>query len=75
MNVFLTHKHQALDGKDFSRKGSIDDHIVNLVQLINTNESYFTTSSCSGRTILFEQPSLLNKAVAKVYFHKCLVTC
>lgn len=40
------------EGIDRSRKGSIDKHIRNLVNIINKNENYYTTSSCSGRIMI-----------------------
>ncbi|VDI39976.1 Hypothetical predicted protein, partial [Mytilus galloprovincialis] len=39
---------------DFSRKGSIDVKIIDLSIFINNQKDYFTTSSCSGRIILFD---------------------
>lgn len=38
---------------DLSRKGSIDSRIVKLINFINSLSCYKTTSSCSGRTIIF----------------------
>ena len=58
MMTFLKQKGIALDGKDLSRKGSIDEPILALVQYINKSEHYFTTSSCSGRILIFEQLQL-----------------
>jgi tRNA wybutosine-synthesizing protein 3 len=48
-------KHDALaqDKEDLSRKHSIDDYIVNLIQRINAHADYYTSSSCSGRTLVF----------------------
>ncbi|CAF2747525.1 unnamed protein product [Rotaria sp. Silwood2] len=48
-------KHDALsnDKEDLSRKHSIDDYIVNLINQINNHNDYYTSSSCSGRTIVF----------------------
>ncbi|CAF0756794.1 unnamed protein product [Adineta steineri] len=48
-------KHDALaeDKEDLSRKHSIDDYIVNLIHQINNHNDYYTSSSCSGRTIVF----------------------
>ncbi|CAF1604432.1 unnamed protein product [Adineta ricciae] len=48
-------KHDALavDKEDLSRKHSIDDYIVNLINQINSHNDYYTSSSCSGRTIVF----------------------
>ena len=54
-DTFLKQKAQSLTGVDLSRKGSIDEPIANLVQYINNLNQYFTTSSCSGRTIIFEE--------------------
>ncbi|KAJ9589480.1 hypothetical protein L9F63_017297 [Diploptera punctata] len=50
---FQRQKNQILDGIDLSRKGCIDDPIQELVELINTEDDFVTTSSCSGRVILF----------------------
>lgn len=49
-------KKQCLDKEDFSRKGSIDEPIRELVGLINASEFYYTTSTCSGRISLIEKP-------------------
>ena len=48
-------KHDALaeDKEDLSRKHSIDDYIVDLINQINNHPDYYTSSSCSGRTIVF----------------------
>jgi len=37
---------------DKSRKGSVDQQILELVTAINLHPDFFTTSSCSGRAIL-----------------------
>lgn len=39
--------------RDKSKKGFIDDHVKDLVALINKNPDYYTTSSCSGRILLY----------------------
>ena len=41
------------DKEDLSRKHSIDDYIVYLINRINSHNDYYTSSSCSGRTIVF----------------------
>ncbi|KAK8470851.1 hypothetical protein PHAVU_003G078700 [Phaseolus vulgaris] len=41
---------------DKSPKGSLDAPIVPLVNALNQNPSYFTTSSCSGRISILSQP-------------------
>ncbi|XP_069123976.1 tRNA wybutosine-synthesizing protein 3 homolog [Argopecten irradians] len=51
---FDKQKSLALNGTDLSRKGSIDEEIVPLVQHINNHDNFFTTSSCSGRIIVFD---------------------
>ncbi len=51
-----------VEEEDASRKSSIDSHIVELVNAINTSDNYFTTSSCSGRFI----------AYAQVYFYSMI---
>ena len=56
--VFKRQKKLCLSGIDNSRKGSIDEAIVNLVCFINGQSNYFTLSSCSGRIHLFEEVSV-----------------
>lgn len=50
-------KRQSEQKLDYSKKGSVDSHIVSLVRLINSRPEYFTTSSCSGRVILIDTSS------------------
>ncbi|XP_066294216.1 tRNA wybutosine-synthesizing protein 3 homolog [Branchiostoma lanceolatum] len=52
---FARWKQQCLSATDLSRKGSIDDPIVELVNFINGQEFLFTTSSCSGRISVFAE--------------------
>jgi tRNA wybutosine-synthesizing protein 3 len=58
---FIHQKSQILDGIDLSRKGCIDDPIKDIVQLINDDSEFITTSSCSGRVILFCEVCVFNK--------------
>ncbi|XP_022352483.1 tRNA wybutosine-synthesizing protein 3 homolog isoform X2 [Enhydra lutris kenyoni] len=51
---FRRWKAQCLSKADLSRKGSVDEDVVELVQLLNGREQYFTTSSCAGRIILLD---------------------
>ena len=53
--VFSKQKEQCLGAADLSRKGSVDTAIVDLVNLVNQQSHYFTTSSCSGRICIHEQ--------------------
>lgn len=52
--LFANHKDNCLSKVDCSRKGVIDLPIYDLCQYINSDNRLFTTSSCSGRIILFE---------------------
>lgn len=54
MDVFEKQKAQALNGVDLSRKGSVDVPIQPLIEFLNSDSDYFTTSSCSGRIIVFD---------------------
>ena len=51
--LFASRKQQVLRHVDLSRKGSIDDYIRPLVECINSNRDYVTTSSCSGRILIY----------------------
>lgn len=52
---FRRWKAQCLSKADLSRKGSVDEDVVELVQLLNGQEQFFTTSSCAGRIILLDR--------------------
>ncbi|MEA3430060.1 MAG: tRNA wybutosine-synthesizing 3 family protein [Nanoarchaeota archaeon] len=49
---FQNNKKVCLDKIDKSVKASIDSKILKLVDCINNNEHFYTTSSCSGRVVL-----------------------
>ena len=51
---FDKQKLNCLSAVDLSRKGSVDTPVVDLVQFINSQRNYFTTSSCSGRIIVVD---------------------
>lgn len=53
-DTFQQWKNQCLNKSDFSKKGSVDEDISHIVSFINNHDKYFTTSSCSGRIILFD---------------------
>ncbi|XP_070123589.1 tRNA wybutosine-synthesizing protein 3 homolog isoform X2 [Equus przewalskii] len=59
---FRRWKAQCLSKADLSRKGSVDEDVVELVQLLNGREEFFTTSSCAGRIILLDGIVALKKA-------------
>lgn len=50
---------------DKSRKGSVDEPIKDLVELINHHEDLYTTSSCSGRVSLFGEALPTSKSNTK----------
>ncbi|CAD5118323.1 DgyrCDS7036 [Dimorphilus gyrociliatus] len=54
---FAQQKKTALSDVDLSRKGNIDQYILELLQIVNDSEDLFSTSSCSGRITLFEEIS------------------
>ncbi|XP_004634062.1 tRNA wybutosine-synthesizing protein 3 homolog isoform X2 [Octodon degus] len=51
---FRRWKAQRLSKADLSRKGSVDEDVVDLVRLLNAREQFFTTSSCAGRILLLD---------------------
>ncbi|MDD3176019.1 MAG: tRNA wybutosine-synthesizing 3 family protein [Candidatus Nanoarchaeia archaeon] len=42
-----------LSSIDKSKKGSVDEFLIPLIQKINASKDFFTTSSCSGRINIF----------------------
>ncbi|KAG8196166.1 hypothetical protein JTE90_007896 [Oedothorax gibbosus] len=58
---FTFQKELRLQKSDLSRKGSIDAKIVELVNFINKEDCYVTTSSCSGRISVFTNSELKKK--------------
>ncbi|XP_006003353.1 tRNA wybutosine-synthesizing protein 3 homolog [Latimeria chalumnae] len=54
IHSFKQWKEQCLNKLDVSKKGSVDEAIVNVVGFINESDNFFTTSSCSGRIILID---------------------
>ena len=48
-------KKNALTKMDKSKKGDIDKRIKKVLDRINKTKNYFTTSSCSGRIVLFKK--------------------
>ena len=55
--VFDKQKLSSLEGVDLSRKGSIDEPILDLTKLINSHSDLFTLSSCSGRIVILRESS------------------
>ncbi|XP_017387158.1 tRNA wybutosine-synthesizing protein 3 homolog isoform X3 [Cebus imitator] len=59
---FRKWKVQCLSKADLSRKGSVDEDVVELVQFLNMRDEFFTTSSCAGRILLLDGIVALKKA-------------
>ncbi len=55
--TFESDKKTTLNKIDKSKKGSIDKPIKPLINKINKNPNFYTTSSCSGRIVLLSKPS------------------
>ncbi|MBU2560777.1 MAG: hypothetical protein KKD17_00630 [Nanoarchaeota archaeon] len=66
--VFEAEKRTFLEKEDKSVKGSIDCHIKDLCDLINSKPDYYTTSSCSGRIVLIKFPKSGRKNEAEWLF-------
>ncbi len=58
---FVSDKSRVLGKSDLSRKGSVDEPIKSLVDFINSQPIYYTTSSCSGRVVVFEEVQQQNQ--------------
>ena len=65
---FQKEKKEFLAKKDRSRKGSIDGRVRKLVNKINSLDDFFTTSSCSGRIMLFSLPKSNKKNEVQYLF-------
>lgn len=52
----------AADGGDFSRAGHVDARARPVVNLVNRQPNFFTTSSCAGRVSLFSDPTSATRA-------------
>ena len=57
-DVFDQQKKESLTGLDHSKKGTFDAPIHDLIDYINSLNDFFTTSSCSGRIIVFTEVNL-----------------
>lgn len=52
--TFPNRKKTYLAKLDKSKKGELDKRVIPLLNLINFQKDYFTTSSCSGRVVLWQ---------------------
>ena len=63
---FLESKNKALKKLEKDKnEDKIDDDIKEIINLINSFEDYYTSSSCAGRIVIIELPELGNKREAK----------
>ena len=51
--TFANEKKMFLAKNDKSKKGDIDTRVIPILNTINANTEYYTTSSCSGRVYLW----------------------
>ncbi len=58
---FLNNKKTFLEKIDKSKKGNVDARIIPLLNLMNTHEDYYTTSSCSGRVYFWRTKGKKNE--------------
>ncbi|KAK3612463.1 hypothetical protein CHS0354_032077 [Potamilus streckersoni] len=65
LHHFDEQKKKCLSAADLSRKGSVDAHIIHLVQFINDHPDLFSTSSCSGRIILLDNSDIDETSIKK----------
>lgn len=63
--MFDKQKKDILNKLDKSKKGEIDQPIKPILDIINSHNDFFTTSSCSGRIIVLEIPEEGKKNQAK----------
>ena len=52
---FEKQKKDVLSKIDKSKKGSVDEGIKAVLDILNSKPAYFTTSSCSGRIVIIEK--------------------
>jgi len=54
--MFDQQKKTTLNKADCSKKGNVDEQIVPLLDKLNSNKDFYTTSSCAGRIVVLKQP-------------------
>eukprot|EP00795_Rhopilema_esculentum_P010707 gene10707-19483_t len=67
LQEFEHQKFKSLSGIDNSKKGSIDQPIIDLVSFINNLNDFFTTSSCSGRIAVISEGDARKKGCNWLY--------
>ena len=63
---FTKNKKQTLEKLEVAKKEKlVDEGIIPIIDIINSNENYYTSSSCYGRIVLLELPDLGDKKNAE----------
>ena len=63
---FINLKNNALNKlNNAMNENKVDERIIKIINLINSNEDYYTSSSCAGRIVIIELPELGDKKKAK----------
>jgi len=63
---FTKNKKQTLEKLEVAKKEKlVDEGIIPIIDIINLNENYYTSSSCYGRIVLLELPDLGDKKNAE----------
>lgn len=65
-DIFKRNKIKALRSFEEAKLNkNIDEGIVKILEILNKNENYYTSSSCFGRIVLLEIPDIGDKKNAK----------
>ena len=63
---FINLKNKALNKLNSAmNENKVDKRIKKIINLINSNEYFYTSSSCAGRIVIIELPELGDKIKAK----------
>jgi len=63
---FTKNKKQTLEKLEIAKKEKlVDEGIIPIIDILNSNENYYTSSSCYGRIVLLELPDLGDKKNAE----------
>ena len=63
---FTKNKKKTLEKLEVAKKEKlVDEGIIPIIDILNSNENYYTSSSCYGRIVLLELPDLGDKKNAE----------
>ncbi len=54
--------------REAERRGLVDEPLIPLLELINSLDDYFSTSSCAGRIVLISVPPSWKKNQSRIFF-------